>query len=174
MSAVADKVLDAVSAENVARISEGEPEWLREQRAEAWRIFEATPMPTTRLEEWRYTDLSKKLDLDSLGVSQTEAAPDDPEVWPARLRATMDEDREAAGHIVLIDGHVVHVDVDPDLAARGVILDSLHDALELHPDVVQKHLGSDSLQRWLTSNGWPTARRSSKGGYRLLDVGARP
>lgn len=39
--------------------------------------------------------------------------------------------------------------------------------------VVQKHLGSDSLQRWLIDNGWPTARRGSKGGYRLLDVEAR-
>jgi 16S rRNA G1207 methylase RsmC len=39
--------------------------------------------------------------------------------------------------------------------------------------VVQKHLGSDSLQRWLTTNGWPTERRSSRAGYRLLDVHAR-
>ena len=36
--------------------------------------------------------------------------------------------------------------------------------------VVQKHLGSDSLHRWLDQNGWPTTRRSSRAGYRLLDV----
>lgn len=36
--------------------------------------------------------------------------------------------------------------------------------------VVQKHLGSDSLQAWLTSNGWPTTRTVSRGGYRILDV----
>ncbi|MEM9561120.1 MAG: methyltransferase [Actinomycetota bacterium] len=36
--------------------------------------------------------------------------------------------------------------------------------------VVQKHLGADSLQRWLTDQGWPTTRRGSRGGYRLLDV----
>lgn len=39
--------------------------------------------------------------------------------------------------------------------------------------VVQKHLGSDSLQRWLTANGWSTERRCSRAGYRLLDVAAR-
>jgi len=39
--------------------------------------------------------------------------------------------------------------------------------------VVQKHLGSDSLQRWLTDQGWPTDRLSSRAGYRLLDVRAR-
>lgn len=39
--------------------------------------------------------------------------------------------------------------------------------------VVQKHLGSDSLQRWLEEQGWPTVRRGSRAGYRLLDVSAR-
>ena len=36
--------------------------------------------------------------------------------------------------------------------------------------VVQKHLGADSLQRWLEAEGWPTVRRTSRAGYRLLDV----
>jgi 16S rRNA (guanine1207-N2)-methyltransferase len=36
--------------------------------------------------------------------------------------------------------------------------------------VVQKHLGSDSLQRWLTDAGWPTRRLGSRAGYRLLEV----
>jgi 16S rRNA (guanine1207-N2)-methyltransferase len=36
--------------------------------------------------------------------------------------------------------------------------------------VVQQHLGSDSLARWLTENGWPARRLSSRAGYRLLDV----
>lgn len=36
--------------------------------------------------------------------------------------------------------------------------------------VVQKHLGSDSLQRWLNERGWPTNRLGSRAGYRLLDV----
>lgn len=39
--------------------------------------------------------------------------------------------------------------------------------------VVQKHLGSDSLHRWLETKGWPTTRRSSRAGYRLLDVHRR-
>jgi 16S rRNA (guanine1207-N2)-methyltransferase len=39
--------------------------------------------------------------------------------------------------------------------------------------VVQKNLGSDSLQRWLTEQGWPTARLASARGYRLLDVRPR-
>lgn len=51
------------------------PDWLARKRAEAWRIFQETPMPTTRLEEWRYTDLRKKLDLDRLTVNFNGALP---------------------------------------------------------------------------------------------------
>ena len=36
--------------------------------------------------------------------------------------------------------------------------------------VVQKHLGSDSLQRWLDDASWPTERLTSRTGYRLLAV----
>jgi 16S rRNA (guanine1207-N2)-methyltransferase len=38
--------------------------------------------------------------------------------------------------------------------------------------VVQKHLGSDSLARWLDDAGWSTTRRSSRVGYRILEVEA--
>jgi len=40
--------------------------------------------------------------------------------------------------------------------------------------VVHKHLGSDSLQRWLTEQGWPTSRIASSRGYRLLRVETEP
>lgn len=36
--------------------------------------------------------------------------------------------------------------------------------------VVQKHLGSDSLARWLTEQGWHVTRRIGRAGFRLLDV----
>jgi 16S rRNA G1207 methylase RsmC len=39
--------------------------------------------------------------------------------------------------------------------------------------VVQKHLGSDSLQRWLIFEGHPTERIASKSGFRLLTVTSR-
>ncbi len=36
--------------------------------------------------------------------------------------------------------------------------------------VVQKHLGADSLHRWLEQEGWAVERRLSKKAFRLLDV----
>lgn len=61
---------------------------------------------------------------------------------------------------------------------------ALHDMLarwldQLEPNgsahlVVQRHLGADSLARWLAERGHRVDRRSSKRGYRLLDVECRP
>ena len=36
--------------------------------------------------------------------------------------------------------------------------------------VVHRHLGADSLARWLVDEGWPTTRTGSRMGYRLLEV----
>lgn len=36
--------------------------------------------------------------------------------------------------------------------------------------VVGKNLGADSLQRWLTEQGWPTTRADSEKGFRILEV----
>lgn len=57
---------------------------------------------------------------------------------------------------------------------------ALHDMLDLwlgrtEPDasvwlVVQRHLGSDSLARWLQERGLDVTRRRSSRGYRLLEV----
>lgn len=49
----------------------------------------------------------------------------------------------------------------------------------LHPDaaahlVVHRHLGSDSLARWLAGQGFPVQRLASHDGFRILRVQARP
>jgi 16S rRNA (guanine1207-N2)-methyltransferase len=58
--------------------------------------------------------------------------------------------------------------------------DALHDLLltwlpRLRPEgravmVVGKNLGADSLQRWLTEQGWPTSRIASAKGFRVLET----
>ena len=36
--------------------------------------------------------------------------------------------------------------------------------------VVQRNLGSDSLQRWLAESGWAASRYAARAGYRVLEV----
>jgi Fe-S cluster assembly protein SufD len=133
-------VTAAFNADAVERLSVGEPTWLAERRSHAWSVYESTPVPSTRLEEWRYTDLKKKLSWDTLRLADAEPAPDDAAKWPKSLRAAMDEDHDASGHIVLIDGHVVHADLDAGLSAKGVVLCSLHEAVDKHQALVREHL----------------------------------
>ncbi|MEZ5203832.1 MAG: methyltransferase [Acidimicrobiales bacterium] len=117
------------------------------------------------------------------------------EVWAIdvneRSRALCQRNAEANGV-----GEIVRV-AAPDEVPAGLPFDqvwsnppirigkaALHDLLRtwldrLTPDgraalVVQKHLGADSLARWLADQGWPTTRRATRGAYRLLDVEARP
>ena len=40
--------------------------------------------------------------------------------------------------------------------------------------VVQKHLGADSLLRWMTDGGWPATRLASRQGYRVLEARPHP
>jgi Fe-S cluster assembly protein SufD len=138
-------VTEALNQEAVERVWAGEPEWLRARRAHAWEVYERTAMPTTRLEEWRYTDLRKKLDLAALALPEAAPAPDDPAAWPERLRAAMEEDHEASGHIVIIDGHVVHADLVDELTAKGVVLSSLHEAVEQHGALLEEHLAVEAV-----------------------------
>ncbi|MEQ1855027.1 MAG: Fe-S cluster assembly protein SufD [Longimicrobiales bacterium] len=133
-------VTPAFNADAAKRLSKGEPSWLAERRMQAWSVYEQTPLPTTRLEEWRYTDLKKKLAWESLRLAKSRPVPDDPKKWPKRLRAAMDEDHEASGHVVLIDGHVVHADLDPSLVKKGVVLSSLHQAVQTHETLLREHL----------------------------------
>jgi Fe-S cluster assembly protein SufD len=135
-------VTTALNRAAVEARAEGEPEWLRQRRVHAWETYEGMPMPTTRLEEWRYTDLSRTLALDKLSLGSTEAHSDDADAYPAALQATIAEDREASGHLVLIDGAVVHTDIDDALASKGVVLSSLRQAVAEHPDLVEKYLAT--------------------------------
>ncbi|MFG2089400.1 class I SAM-dependent methyltransferase [Spirillospora sp. NPDC048824] len=82
-------------------------------------------------------------------------------------------------------------EVDPDLRFTAIWSNppirigkaALHDLLlawlpRLTPGghahlVVQKHLGSDSLQRWLDGQGFPTERIASRSAYRVLRVAPR-
>jgi 16S rRNA (guanine1207-N2)-methyltransferase len=40
--------------------------------------------------------------------------------------------------------------------------------------VVQRHLGADSLHRWLEQAGWPVTRIAARTGYRVLRADAAP
>jgi Fe-S cluster assembly protein SufD len=141
----AEGVTDVLNRETVQAYAGPEPEWLRERRLHAWQIYEATPMPTTRLEEWRYTDLRTKLDLASFRWPERTECADDFDACPEGLQVTMRADHAASGHIWEIDGHAFHTDLEEELASKGVILTSLRQAVDDHPELLQRHLAAKAL-----------------------------
>ncbi len=114
--------------------AEGQPDWLRALRAEAWEAFQRLPLPTRKLEEWRYTDVAQ-LELDAVRPAQPTG-----EV-PAEARALL-EGKEASAKVLLVGGDVAEIEVDPAAREQGVVVSDLATAANEHPELVRRHFGS--------------------------------
>jgi Fe-S cluster assembly protein SufD len=136
---------ETLNLERVRSWSAPEPQWLRQRRLHAWEVYENTPMPSTRSEEWRYTDLKKKLDLASLRWPKLTECEDDFAACPDGLQVAMLADHPASGHMWEIDGIIFHEDLDAGLKEKGVVLTSMRKAMDAHADILQKHLATEAL-----------------------------
>jgi Fe-S cluster assembly protein SufD len=143
--AAPEGVTSALNRDRVQAWSAPEPQWLRERRLHAWDVYEETPMPSTRSEEWRYTDLKKKLQLDTLKWPELVECQDDFGACPDGLQDTMKADHPASGHLWEIDGLVFHQDLDPTLEQKGVVLTSLRRAIDTHPELLQELLATEAV-----------------------------
>lgn len=116
----------------------------------------------------------------------------DAQVWAVdvneRARQLCESNAEAAD---LANVHVADPADVPDLRFDRIYSNppirigkaALHELLSLWLDrltpdgiaylVVQKHLGADSLTRWLNEQGWPAQKLSSRKAFRILEVKAR-
>src|SRR6476469_6382421 len=75
--------------------AKGEPAWVLEARLKAWEIYEATPMPTARDEEWRRTSI-RALKLDQVLPFGAGAMPRDTlSALPSDVRAGLSEEGRA-------------------------------------------------------------------------------
>jgi len=106
----------------------GEPDWLRARRREAFAAFERMPMPSRSDEEWRRTDV-RGLDLDAFEPFERANGP-----------APADPIEDTAGVLRQRGSEPGAVELDPDLAARGVLFMPLTLAAREHPDLVRRHL----------------------------------
>ncbi len=109
------------------------PGWLRELRGRALARFAESGLPTTRVEEWRFTSLSALAPLE-LGPADPAAALDG-----ATLRRLAG--RPGGHRLVFVNGRY-RADLSQvgDLPA-DVFVGSLAEALATRPDLVEPHLG---------------------------------
>ncbi len=118
-----------------------EPQWLAEKRRAGWTVFEETPMPTLSDEPWRRTSLKKvKWNKFALDVAPSLARVDKLADLPEDIRHMFDEDRAAAGRMLIVNGQIIYQELDPAVAELGVIYTDLQTAAREHTDLVQPHL----------------------------------
>ncbi len=121
--------------------AQNDPRWLADKRAAAWSVFEDTPMPTTHDEPWRRTSLKRIHWRDfSLDVAPSLARVNAVTDLPKSLQHLLDADKEAAGRLLFANGQLLYAELDPAVAAQGVIFTDLFSAARDHADIVQTHL----------------------------------
>lgn len=108
----------------------GDGRTLEELRESARGAFERLELPVWRRSGFWTTSL-ESVELDALATDPSPA----PQAVPDVVARTL-PDRPRAGRIVQSAGTVVHVELDPALQAKGVILCSLQDAFRDHAELV--------------------------------------
>jgi Fe-S cluster assembly protein SufD len=137
---VATGSFDAAAARALGERN-GDPDWLIDRRLEALERFDALPWPDTSQEAWKYTEL-KGFSLDAFDPLP-EAHPQAPTLddVPDEVQAAIGEVGERAGLAVQIDADVVHQTLDPAVAAKGVVFDTIGRTAAAYPDPVRDALG---------------------------------
>jgi Fe-S cluster assembly protein SufD len=96
-------------------------------RAAALAAFERSELPVWRRSGFWTTSFAE-LDLDALGPGEQVNG------MPEFVQAAL-PDRARAGRIVQLDNGTAHVELEADLAAKGVLLCSLQEAADRHPEL---------------------------------------
>ena len=114
-------------------------EWYAKRRVAAWKVYEATPMPTLTDEAWRRTDLRPfkwgEVALPHQANGQTAARR-----VPASLLKPL-VGRQQGGQLVMAGGKVEEYFLNPALKRQKVIFTDFLTATQKHPELVKKYLG---------------------------------
>lgn len=149
------KLANTITKERVQDLAlqNGEPAWLKESRLSAWEIYFQSPMPTARDDDWRKTeidnlDLSKFITVDKLKNKAT-AAPAD-----ALIQSAIEKLTETAG--IFVDDYSENqsqfATVNEELTKKGVVFLPLSEAIEKHPELVQKVFEGETVKPLTTDD----------------------
>jgi len=115
--------------------SRREPEWLVQGRRAAWETFQRKPFPSKREEEWMRTDIRlfklERYALPVAGAAGGAAAPATPMLSHGVV---------LGGQVLSANGRGQSAHLDAKWAEQGVVFCGLSEALQRHPELVQKFL----------------------------------
>jgi len=121
--------------------SRREPDWLVEQRREAWQTFCEKDWPQRSDEEWIRTDI-RLFKLNQFGLP---IAADDTQARSASeglgaVQSLLTEGVELAGDTTAIDSQPAASQLKPKWVEKGILFGSLDELIHSHGDLVRKHL----------------------------------
>jgi len=113
---------------------QGLPQWWRAGQQEAWTAYESATVPHRKNEAWRFADLTRiKLDGYQTGLPirpESRAAIEAHGIAPATF----------AARLVYANDTLLHTQpLSPELAAQGVLVLTLAEALEKHEALLKKY-----------------------------------
>lgn len=112
--------------------SRNEPGWLTDMRHSAWKHFSDLPMPSRRDEEWMRTDI-RLFRMDRFGEPEKNPGENLP-------HAILGGEIEVAGMMTSKNSQSLDTQLDPALAAQGVLFGDLESMVCEHADLIQPHL----------------------------------
>ena len=117
--------------------SRDEPAWLTDIRHGAWKHYCQIPMPSQRDEEWMRTDI-RLFRMDRFGEPEKNPGENLP-------HAILGGEIEVAGMMTSKNSQSLDTQLDPALAAQGVLFGDLESMVCEHADLIQPHLMSRAV-----------------------------
>jgi Fe-S cluster assembly protein SufD len=114
-----------------------EPQWLLQQRLEAWHLYEDMPEPNALDEEWRRTN------LDAVSLDGLRLFPGPLAHLPAPRRSGRNG---YGGEIVQRDGMTLNRRLTTDLEQQSIVFSDLHAAARDYPDLFRAHFMTHAVQ----------------------------
>ncbi|MBC7646163.1 MAG: Fe-S cluster assembly protein SufD [Pseudopedobacter sp.] len=125
--------LEAIKALNSAA-------WLEQKRLSSLELFLSLPIPSRKVESWKYTDVTY-IPLEVLKPASHVERVSSVEALPSSVKGRLDK-TDVGGYLVFDGGSLIHSNVPENLSSQGVIFMDLLSALETHEELVRKHLYS--------------------------------
>lgn len=121
-----------------------EPDWLLENRLDAWKLYESLPMPTLQDEEWRRTDY-RHIRWEEAGyISKPNGVMPSLDVIPEEnLEPLIGE--EQGGLLVFVDGELVQYEFGASLASQGIYFSDLQQACVEQRELVQRFFMQEAV-----------------------------
>ena len=119
--------------DDLGKRTKGQPAWLRTLREDAFARFCSTGFPTTRDEDWRFTNVS------AIAQSSFQLSPDTHKISSADLQEFRMPG--AACRLVFVNGRFVTELSDLGSLPKGVKVNGLAHEVAKNPGALESHLG---------------------------------